>query len=82
MKKIIITVFLLLSSTSFVFAFGAKKQKAYEELGCCAAHKGVCGCQGQRAMCCDGAVATNCTCLKLKEEGEIVPSEEVNKKEG
>lgn len=75
MKKFIIVIAALIFSTSMVLAFGFKPKATPSQDGCCAGHKGVCGCQGQRAMCCDGSVDAVCACLKLKEGGEkILPS--------
>jgi hypothetical protein len=33
---------------------GAAPSESPPERGCCSHHQGVCGCSGQRAMCCDG----------------------------
>jgi hypothetical protein len=33
-----------------------------EKRGCCSHHHGVCGCQGQQAMCCDGTPSPSCGC--------------------
>jgi hypothetical protein len=30
--------------------------------GCCAGHRGVCGCQNQAVMCCDGTASPTCSC--------------------
>lgn len=30
--------------------------------GCCSHHGGVCGCQGGRAVCCDGQYSPSCGC--------------------
>lgn len=30
--------------------------------GCCSHHKGVCGCSGGRASCCDGTLSPSCGC--------------------
>lgn len=30
--------------------------------GCCSWHKGVCGCQNNRVVCCDGTYSPTCTC--------------------
>jgi hypothetical protein len=30
--------------------------------GCCSWHKGVCGCEGGRAKCCDGTLSPTCGC--------------------
>ena len=30
--------------------------------GCCSHHQGVCGCQGGRALCCDGQLSPSCGC--------------------
>jgi len=33
-----------------------------EKSGCCSWHGGVCGCEGNRVVCCDGVVSPSCTC--------------------
>jgi len=33
-----------------------------EKRGCCSHHGGVCGCSGDRAKCCDGALSPSCGC--------------------
>jgi hypothetical protein len=33
-----------------------------EKRGCCSHHKGVCGCEGGRALCCDGQLSPTCGC--------------------
>lgn len=33
-----------------------------EKRGCCSHHGGVCGCQGGRALCCDGTLSPSCGC--------------------
>jgi len=30
--------------------------------GCCSWHGGVCGCEGNRALCCDGTLSPSCGC--------------------
>jgi hypothetical protein len=30
--------------------------------GCCSHHQGVCGCQYDRAVCCDGSLSPSCGC--------------------
>jgi len=30
--------------------------------GCCSHHKGVCGCENGRAVCCDGKLSPSCGC--------------------
>ena len=30
--------------------------------GCCSHHEGVCGCQSNRAFCCDGTLSPSCGC--------------------
>lgn len=30
--------------------------------GCCSHHKGQCGCEGGRVVCCDGSLSPSCTC--------------------
>lgn len=30
--------------------------------GCCSWHGGVCGCDGNRIVCCDGVQSPTCTC--------------------
>lgn len=34
----------------------------WEGKGCCSYHQGVCGCAGNRAMCCDGTLSPSCGC--------------------
>ena len=47
---------------------GADKTKFYEfkdelaKQGCCSWHGGVCSCQGNRTVCCDGSYSPSCTC--------------------
>lgn len=33
-----------------------------EKSGCCSWHGGVCGCEGGRAVCCDGILSPSCGC--------------------
>lgn len=33
-----------------------------ERRGCCSWHGGVCGCEGGRALCCDGTLSPSCGC--------------------
>jgi len=33
-----------------------------EKRGCCSHHKGVCGCEGASAKCCDGTLSPTCGC--------------------
>jgi hypothetical protein len=35
---------------------------APERPGCCSHHGGVCGCEGNRAKCCDGQLSPTCGC--------------------
>jgi hypothetical protein len=30
--------------------------------GCCSHHKGVCGCENGRTLCCDGKLSPSCRC--------------------
>ena len=30
--------------------------------GCCSWHRGVCGCSGDRVLCCDGTLSPSCMC--------------------
>lgn len=30
--------------------------------GCCSHHRGVCGCSGNRDLCCDGSLSPSCRC--------------------
>lgn len=32
--------------------------------GCCSHHKGQCGCEGGRVVCCDGTLSPSCRCQK------------------
>ena len=34
----------------------------FAKRGCCSWHKGVCGCSGGRAACCDGTLSPSCGC--------------------
>ncbi|WP_346354723.1 hypothetical protein [Azotosporobacter soli] len=33
-----------------------------QQRGCCSHHGGVCGCEGGRAVCCDGRYSPTCGC--------------------
>lgn len=35
--------------------------------GCCSHHKGQCGCEGGRVVCCDGSFRPSCRCEKDEE---------------
>ena len=35
---------------------------ALEHRGCCSHHHGVCGCENDRAKCCDGELSPTCGC--------------------
>lgn len=37
--------------------------------GCCSHHKGQCGCEGGRVVCCDGSLSPSCRCEK--DEGPV-----------
>lgn len=37
--------------------------------GCCSHHKGQCGCEGGRVVCCDGTLSPSCRCEK--DEGPV-----------
>lgn len=37
-------------------------QPTEQRRGCCSHHGGVCGCQGGRALCCDGTLSPSCGC--------------------
>lgn len=37
--------------------------------GCCSHHKGQCGCEGGRVVCCDGSLSPSCRCEK--DEGAV-----------
>lgn len=37
--------------------------------GCCSHHKGQCGCEGGRVVCCDGSFSPSCRCEK--DEGPV-----------
>ncbi|MHA1541228.1 MAG: hypothetical protein ACTSXL_05550 [Alphaproteobacteria bacterium] len=39
-----------------------KLKNADQRSGCCSWHKGVCGCSGGRAYCCDGTLSPSCGC--------------------
>lgn len=32
--------------------------------GCCSHHRGQCGCEGGRVVCCDGSLSPSCRCEK------------------
>lgn len=32
--------------------------------GCCSHHRGQCGCEGGRVVCCDGSYSPSCSCEK------------------
>ena len=70
MFKLFSTIIFLLISLS---AFAEQSQpiqdstlKTNNELisqsGCCSHHGGVCGCNGGRAVCCDGEYSPSCGC--------------------
>ena len=40
----------------------APEQAPPKKSGCCSHHKGVCGCQSGRTVCCDGGLSPTCTC--------------------
>lgn len=37
--------------------------------GCCSHHRGQCGCEGGRVVCCDGSLSPSCRCEK--DEGPV-----------
>lgn len=41
---------------------GANNWEPLERRGCCSHHRGVCGCEGGRAKCCDGELSPTCGC--------------------
>lgn len=40
----------------------ASKNTKLAGRGCCSRHRGVCGCSGGRAVCCDGSLSPSCGC--------------------
>jgi hypothetical protein len=52
--------------TSFAFGYAAATPRPVspivEHSGCCSRHKGVCGCSGRHAECCDGTQSPTCGC--------------------
>ena len=40
----------------------AKTNNEEQRRGCCSWHGGVCGCNGGRALCCDGTLSPSCGC--------------------
>ncbi len=42
--------------------FTESTNKKVVEQGCCSHHGGVCGCNGGRAVCCDGNFSPSCGC--------------------
>lgn len=50
------------SATSPLVTAGGSSQDAPERRGCCSHHGGVCGCDGGRVRCCDGALSPSCGC--------------------
>ncbi len=62
MRRLIVS---LLATGLFVLALPLGAQPAEPDVarrGCCSHHKGVCGCQGGRAACCDGTLSPTCGC--------------------
>jgi hypothetical protein len=49
-----------------VFAVGATEapdaRGEFDKRGCCSHHQGVCGCQSQQTVCCDGSFSPTCGC--------------------
>lgn len=43
-------------------ALACRLDPSEEKRGCCSHHGGVCGCQGGRALCCDGTLSPSCSC--------------------
>jgi hypothetical protein len=43
--------------------------------GCCHYNKGVCGCEGGRARCCDGKVSASCRCPAVITRQATIPTE-------
>ena len=54
MKKVLVILILLLLISITVHA--------YAKQGCCSHHRGVCGCNGSRVICCDGSLSPSCKC--------------------
>ncbi len=41
---------------------GERSLLSIERRGCCSHHGGVCGCEKDRALCCDGRLSPSCGC--------------------
>ncbi|WP_035250463.1 hypothetical protein [Desulfocurvus vexinensis] len=46
--------------------------------GCCSWHKGVCGCQNGRVVCCDGTLSSTCTCRADGGAGAEFPAQAIS----
>ena len=57
---------LVVGALLLVLTSGAAVQptasRELEKGGCCSWHGGVCGCEGGRAVCCDGTLSPSCGC--------------------
>jgi hypothetical protein len=42
-----------------------------EKRGCCSHHGGVCGCSGDRQLCCDGQLSPSCMCGSADGDAEL-----------
>ena len=50
------------AQTNEIKFVSAKTNNKEQRRGCCSWHKGVCGCSGGRAVCCDGTLSPSCGC--------------------
>jgi hypothetical protein len=48
---------------------GSEESMLLAGRGCCSWHKGQCGCEGGRVVCCDGSLSPSCRCEK--DEGPV-----------
>ncbi|MDO9233055.1 MAG: hypothetical protein Q7U15_06080 [Methylotenera sp.] len=69
MKNLIVLFLLLASSvvladqqTCVQLKSEGTTQEQLARRGCCSHHGGVCGCNGDRAKCCDGSLSPSCGC--------------------
>lgn len=62
MKQFIAGLMAVCSTYALVPQAEAGNFENLERRGCCSHHKGVCGCEGGRAKCCDGTLSPSCGC--------------------
>jgi hypothetical protein len=48
--------------TERIAGCGTRPLDAGGRSGCCSWHQGVCGCSGERTLCCDGTLSPSCRC--------------------